>query len=75
MGLGVHVCLGLVFVPTLPTPLVRLLCQAIADAQSCTIADLLKPIAKVLDSILDRRLQPVRSITAQVVKTLLALQS
>lgn len=26
-GPGVHMCLGLVFVPTLPTPLVRLLCQ------------------------------------------------
>ncbi|PRW20721.1 phosphotransferase inositol or phosphatidylinositol kinase [Chlorella sorokiniana] len=39
--------------------------QAIADGRSCTVATLLKPISKALDSILDRRLQPIRSIAAQ----------
>ncbi|PSC74456.1 transformation transcription domain-associated -like [Micractinium conductrix] len=37
----------------------------IATARSTTVSDLLKPIMKAFDSILERRLLPIRSITAQ----------
>ena len=40
--------------------------QAISNARATSVATLLKPIVKALDSILDRRLLPIRSITAQV---------
>lgn len=40
--------------------------QAIADAHGSTVAVLLKPLTKAFDSILERRLLPIRSITAQV---------
>mgnify|MGYP001810958907 CR=1 FL=1 len=39
--------------------------QEIATARSTTVSDLLKPIMKAFDSILERRLLPIRSITAQ----------
>lgn len=40
--------------------------QAIASSRGVAITALLKPIKKALDSILDRRLLPIRSIAAQV---------
>lgn len=43
--------------------------QVIADGRGSSVASLLKPITRALDSILDRRLQPIRSITAQVMQS------
>lgn len=40
--------------------------QAIAASRDTSVAELLKPITKASDNILDRRLLPIRSITAQV---------
>lgn len=40
--------------------------QAIASSRSSTMAELLKPIMKAFDNVLERRLLPIRSISAQV---------
>lgn len=40
--------------------------QAIAEARRTTVHEMLKPITKAFESILERRLLPIRSIAAQV---------
>lgn len=40
--------------------------QRIAESSSMTMVDLLKPIMKAFDNVLERRFLPIRSISAQV---------
>jgi len=40
--------------------------QEIATSRAMAIPELLKPITKAFDNVLERRLLPIRSITAQV---------
>jgi hypothetical protein len=40
--------------------------QVIANARGATVPDLLKPVMKAFENILDRRMLPIRSITSQV---------